>query len=152
MNLRDQLSGLFWLGISIFVCLVSTQVDIGTFQTPGPGFLPFWSGVILGTLSIILVITNILKKKGEGKITNLWKGRGWHKVILVSAFLLIYTILLPRLGYLIATFGLLTLFFGIMGRPRLWIQAVGALITVLVSYFVFYFWLEVQLPQGIFDF
>lgn len=45
MNLRDQLSGLFWLEISIFVCIEGLRIGIGTFQSPAPGFLPFWLGV-----------------------------------------------------------------------------------------------------------
>jgi hypothetical protein len=58
--------------------------DIGTFHSPGPGFLPFWSGVALGAFSIILIVESILEKKAERKITNLWKGIEWSNVILVS--------------------------------------------------------------------
>lgn len=152
MNFRDQLSGLFWLAISIFVCAEAIRIDIGTFHSPGPGFLLFWSGVTFGTFSIILVVTSILKKSGEGKVKNLWKGMNWSKVILVLAFLFIYAILLQRLGYLIATFGLMTLTFGIVGKARLWIQVMTAAITVLATYIIFYVWLEVQLPKGIFGF
>ena len=149
---RDQLSGFFWLAISIFVCVEAFRVDIGTFRSPGPGFLPFWSGIILGILAIILVVNAILKKKKEGEITNLWKGTEWSKVILVLASLFIYSILLSKLGYLITTFGLMILLFGIIEKPRLWIQVVSALITVLVTYVMFYVWLKVQLPEGVFRF
>ena len=152
MNLRDGLSGLFWLIISIFVCVMSIGIDIGTIHSPGPGFVPFWSGVVLGMFSIALLITSILKRKVEKRISSLWKGMEWRKVILVLISLFIYAILLPRLGYLIATSGLLALLFGIMRRQRLWIQVVIAFITALVSYLVFYVWLGVQLPKGILDF
>jgi hypothetical protein len=131
---------------------MSTQVGIGTIQFPGPGFIPFWSGVTLGALSIILVITSILRKKAEGKITNLWKGMGWRRVIAISASLFIYALLLSELGFLIATFGLLTLLFSMIGRPKLWIQVVKALITVLVTYVVFSLWLDIPLPNGILGF
>ena len=76
----------------------------------------------------------------------------WHKVIIVLASLFIYAILLPSLGYLIATFGLLALLFGIMSRQRLWIPIASALITALLSYLIFYVWLGVQLPKGILGF
>ena len=152
MNFRDGLSGLFWLIISILVCVESIRIDIGTFHNPGPGFLPFWAGVVLGMFSIALLITSILKGKGEKGISSLWKGMEWHKVIIVLASLFIYAILLHRLGYLIATFGLLALLFGVMSRQRLWIPVVSALITSLLSYLIFYVWLGVQLPKGIFGF
>lgn len=152
MNLRDGLSGLFWLGISISVCIICFAIGIGTLHSPGPGFLPFWAGVAMGMFSIALLITSILKGKMEKRILSLWRGMEWHKVILVLASLFIYAILLPRLGYLIATFGLLVLLFGIMRRQRLWISVVIALITSWLSYLIFYVWLDVQLPKGILGF
>jgi putative tricarboxylic transport membrane protein len=151
LNLVNQLSGFFWLGISIFVCLESVHSEIGTYQSPGAGFLPFWSGITLGIFSLILIAKSWMEKK-ETKVTVLWKGKEWDKVILVLTSLLIYALLLPRLGYLITTFGLMAFLFGLIGRPRLWIQGVSALITVLITYIIFYMWLDVQLPKGIFGF
>jgi len=151
LNLIDQLSGFFWLGISIFVCLDSIRSEIGTYQSPGAGFLPFWSGITLGIFSLILIAKSWIEKK-ETKVTSLWKGKEWDKVILVITSLLIYALLLPRLGYLITTFGLMAFLFSLIGRPRLWIQGVSALITVLITYIIFYKWLDVQLPKGIFGF
>jgi putative tricarboxylic transport membrane protein len=152
MNLRDHLSGFFWLAISIFVCVESTQVSLGTFHSPGPGFLPFWAGVVLGTFSIILIVTTFLNKKGKGKLIEMWKGVGWKKVILVLFSLFLYIILLPRIGYMIATFGLMIFMSGIIKRSKLWIEVVIPLITVLASYFIFNTWLGIQLPKGIFGF
>ena len=152
MNFRDHLSGFFWLAISIFVCAESIQVDLGTFHSPGPGFLPFWAGVVLGTFSIILIVTTFLNKKGKGKLKEMWKGMAWKKVILVLFFLLLYILLLPRIGYITATFGLMIFMSGIIKRSKLWIELVIPLITVLASYFIFNIWLGIQLPKGIFGF
>jgi putative tricarboxylic transport membrane protein len=148
----DQLSGLFWLAISIFVCIEASLIGIGDFHSQGPGFLPFLSGVMLSTFSIILVVTSTLKKAGSRGIKNLWKGMSWGKVVWVLILLFVYALLLPILGYLIATFGLMTLLFGIVGKTKLWIKAVAGIITVLATYIVFYVWLEVQLPKGILGF
>jgi len=154
MNLRDQLSGLGWLAISIFVCAESMSIGVGTFRSPGSGFFLFLSGVGLGMLALTLVAKEILKKKGDENITNLWKGVKWSKVIFVLASLFIYAILLPILGYVIMTFLLMTFLFGIgvTERPRLWVLGVSALFAALLSYIVFCVWLDVQLPKGIFGF
>ena len=56
MNLRNQWSGLFWLVFSIFVCVDAVRMGRGSFQVPGPGFLPFWSGVVVGILAILLLV------------------------------------------------------------------------------------------------
>ena len=81
---------------------------------------------------------------------DLWKGLKWHKVISVLISLFIYIILLPRIGYLIMTFGLLVFLFSIIERSKLWIQLVFAFVTVMATYIIFYVWLDVQLPKGIF--
>ena len=148
----DRLSGLFWLAISIFVCVEASRIGIGDFHSQGPGFLPFWSGVMLSAFSIILVVTSTSKKPGRQEIKNLWTGMNWGKVVSVFILLLIYILLLPILGYLIATFGLMTPLFGIVGKTKLWIRAVAGIITVLATYIIFYVWLEVQLPKGILGF
>ena len=153
MNIRDLSSGLFWLGISTFVCVKSNLLGIGTFRSPAPGFFPFWAGALLGMFAIFVMVKSfLLKKKGGKKIADLWKGMEWHKVIYVLFSLFVYVILLPKLGFLIATFGLMTFLFGIKGRPRLWLQAVSAIVIVLATYVIFHFWLEVQLPRGLLGF
>jgi putative tricarboxylic transport membrane protein len=76
----------------------------------------------------------------------------WGKVVLVLSLLLIYALLLPILGYLIATFGLIIFLFGIVGKTKIWIKIVAGIITVLATYMVFCVWLEVQLPKGILGF
>lgn len=151
MDRREQGVGFCWLLVSIFVCVKASQVGIGIPRDPGPGFLPFWAGVALGAFSISLMVIGTLKKM-EGKVANLWKGMKWGKIILVLISLFLYALLLPRLGYLITTFGLITFLFGIIGGSRLWVQTVSALVTVLVTYIIFYKWLDVQLPRGIFGF
>lgn len=148
----DQLSGFFWLAVSIFVCIEASRVGIGDVRSQGPGFLPFLSGVLLGTFSIILVVTNTLTKRGKQNIADLWKRMSWGKVILVLILLFTYAFLLPTIGYLLATFGLIILLFGIVGKTKVWIKVVAGIITVLATYIVFYIWLEVQLPKGIWGF
>ena len=81
---------------------------------------------------------------------DLWKGLKWHKVISIPISMFIYIILLPRIGYLIMTFGLLVFLFSIIERSRLGAEVAFALITVIATYLIFYVWLDVQLPRGMF--
>ena len=152
MDRRDLLGGLFWLAISIFVCLVSIRDDFGTFHSPGPGFFPFLSAIVLGAFAVILLVTSSLKKMWERKISDLWRGLEWKKVAGVLFFLFLYSLVLPFLGYLIATFGLMVFLFGIMGRSRAWVLGANALIVTLASYFIFHRLLDVKLPKGILGF
>jgi putative tricarboxylic transport membrane protein len=150
--MRDRASGLFWLAISIVACVKSFQANVGTFHLPGPGFFPFWSGCVLGTLAIILVVAGFLKENERGGISNLWKGMKWSRVIEVVTSLFIYAIFLPRIGYLLATSGLMIVLLGIIERTKLWVRVTSALVIASVTYVVFHRWLGVHLPRGIFGF
>jgi len=150
MNRRDLLAGLFWLGISVFVVIQSVKSDLGSLHTPGPGFLPFWSAVILGALSIILIATASLTKKCEGKLADLWRGLDWVRVIWVLLSLFLYPILLPFAGYLVTTFVLIAFLLFIGVRSKLWIDVASALAITVISYVIFCTLLDVKLPKGIF--
>jgi putative tricarboxylic transport membrane protein len=150
MNRRDLLAGLFWLAISLFVVVQSVKSDLGSLHSPGPGFLPFWSAVVLGTLSIILVVTTSLRKKWEGKLVDLWRGLDWLRVIWVLLSLFMYPILLPITGYLITTFMLIGFLLFIGVRSKVWIDVASALAITVISYVIFSVLLDVKLPKGIF--
>jgi len=152
MKVRDTISGVFWLVISFLVCMESARVNIGSFKRPGPGFLPFWAGIVLAIFGVTLVVTTVLEKKPAEKKAPLWKGLEWNKVIIVLAGLIIYAAFLPSVGYLIMTFALMLLLFGIIGKTRLWVQLVSALVTVFATYLFFYGWLNIQLPKGLIEF
>jgi putative tricarboxylic transport membrane protein len=150
VKLRDQWSGLFWLLFSGLVCIASVRMGPGSFRSPGPGLLPLLAGGVVGLLSLLLMVTGTLKKeRGGGSVKELWTGASWKKVVVVSASLLLYAAFLARLGFLIATFVLMTLLFGILGKWRLWVRAIAAIVTVLAVYIVFHVFLDLQLPQGL---
>jgi putative tricarboxylic transport membrane protein len=149
MNLRDQWSGLFWLVFSGLVCVASFRMGIGSFQVPGPGLFPLMAGVAVGGLSLLLLVKGTLNKEKGGRIGELWTGTTWKPAALVCASLVVYALVLIRLGFLIATFGLMLFLFSILGKSRLWFRVIAALVTVLVTYFGFHVLLDVQLPKGL---
>ena len=150
-NSSDQWSGFFWVAVSLFVSVESIHSGVGSFHNPGAGFLPFCSAVVLGMSGVAISVTNILKKKGQRRITDLWKEVEWKKVVWVMSALFLYSFLLSGIGYLIATFGLLIFLFGIMRRRKMWIREIAsALFISLVTYLLFHVLMDIQLPRGIF--
>jgi len=149
MHSRDQWSALFWLVFAGLVGVASVRMDIGTLQVPGPGLLPLLAALFVAALALLLLVTSTLKKGSQGRIAGLWAGTTWKAVVLVSLSLLVYAAVLTRLGFLIATFALMTVLYSVLGRSRLWLRALAALITVLAAYLVFRMWLAVELPKGL---
>ncbi len=148
MNRHDVISGLFWLGISVFVSLQAAQLGIGAFSSPGPGFVLFWSSLIFGILSIILVIKGILGKGGQRILADSWRGLKWIHVLVTIIALFLYASFLTQIGFLLITFGFMVLLYG-LGKPKLWVTVGGAFLTIMLAYIIFHFALQVQFPRGI---
>lgn len=148
MNRHDILSGLFWIGVSIFVSIQGVHLGVGTFLTPGPGFVLFWSSLIFGILSIVLVIRAILGRGGKRRLADSWRGLKWSHVLITIIALFLYASLLTRVGFLLMTFGFMVLLYGI-GKPKPWVTVAGAFVTIMLAYVIFHFALQIQFPRGI---
>jgi len=144
---RDLASSLFWLAIAIFFSLEGfINLKLGSLRSPGPGFFPFWGGVVLGLLSLVLLLSS-LKNMGTLSLSVLKSS----KLLLVTGALLAYLLLLETFGFMTITFLFLFLLFRMEYRG--WVfSAVTALIGAVSSYALFQLWLKTQLPAGPFGF
>ena len=150
VNRHDLISGFFWLGVSIFVIIEALELEVGVFSNPKPGFLLFWSSLIFGILSIILVAKSILGKSGRTKLTEAWRGLTWWNPIITIVLLFLYASFLRSIGFLLAMFGLMALLYS-LGRVKPQVSIAGAIVTVILAYAIFHFALQVQFPRGIFS-
>ena len=71
MKNNDQRSSLFWLVIGLAIALYSMKYGLGKFSSPGPGFMPFLSGLILAGLALVVFFQQ-LSKGGKEKLRDLW--------------------------------------------------------------------------------
>ena len=148
MNRRDAVSGLFWLGISIFVGVKAVDLGIGRFSAPGAGFVLFCSSLLFGVLSIVLVIRSFSRKKEDALLSAPFRGVKWGKALIVTVAIFVYTSFLEQVGFLLMTFGLVAVLFG-LGKVKTWVSITGAVVTVILAYALFHFGLQVQFPRGI---
>jgi putative tricarboxylic transport membrane protein len=144
---KDLASSLFWLAIAIFFSLEGfINLKLGSLRSPGPGFFPFWGGVVLGLLSLVLLLSS-LKNMGRLSLSVLKSS----KLLLVTGALLAYLLLLETFGFMTITFLFLFLLFRMEYRG--WVFSAGsALIGAVSSYALFQLWLKTQLPAGPFGF
>lgn len=152
MKTRDITSSGFWLSFSIIVCVDSIRMGAGTFSNPGMGFIGFWSAALLGLLSLVLLVQTLFKK-GEIEVTPLFKGLLWGRVVAIFVALLLYSKLMPILGYLVSTFILMSFLFWVMGEgQKWWWSPIYASAITLAAFLIFSVWLNGQYPQGLFSF
>jgi hypothetical protein len=151
MKTLDQTSSLFWLLVSILVFAESLRIGIGTVQNPGMGFMTFGASGILGILSLVLFLQASVRKE-DLRHKPLFAGTLWRRILFVLLVLTVYARVMPVLGYLISTFVLMTLLFGILEKKRIGFVLLYALAATLLTHLVFSKWLNCQFPQGLFGF
>jgi putative tricarboxylic transport membrane protein len=141
----------FWTGLSLFVMILSYNMGLGGFHTPGPGLMPFLLGVFLLLTSFFLLGKSLLKKASTEETAIEERSQtNYRKIGLVLASLFLFALLLETLGYLIVTFLIFVLMFRSIGNRWKTVLVASAL-TALVTYFGFTF-LGVRFPQGILKF
>jgi putative tricarboxylic transport membrane protein len=143
---RDLVSGLFWLAVAIFVAGQGLSFNLGSLSRPGSGFFPFWGGVVLGVLSLVLIVRSFRRVAAGPRI----RPESWKPLVVVGA-LLAYLLLLEPLGFVSVTFLFLLLLFRLERRGWAF-SAASAAIGTLASYGLFQVWLKTQLPTGPFGF
>lgn len=149
MRTPDLFSSLFWMAISLGICLGGHDLGLGSLTNPGGGFMFFWVGVIMAILSGIVMVQAAWRQSVHGEMRAIWSGVAYKKVIAVLAALFIYAYLLTPLGFILAT-TLLMIFLFKAVEPQGWSMAIlGAVISTLVAYGLFRVWLQCQLPLGL---
>lgn len=151
MDKREIISSAVWLCIVAFVAISSLRLGIGEFHNPGPGFFPFWASIFIALLTLIMLGTHFFKKADVIRLADLWKGDHWGTLVIVIASLIVYCLVLAKLGFILATTGLMLILF-YLGKMKPWAIIVGSLLAVLLSYGLFHYGLQTPLPKGILDF
>jgi len=120
---------------------------------PGTGFMPFAMGLVMIALGIALFFEASAVLRKDPKLNfSVWSDVYWRRVLYVVLLLTAYAVVLPKIGYLIATF-LVMVFLLKSGEPVKWISAVFAGIAAsTISYIIFGVWLNVAFPRGILGF
>jgi putative tricarboxylic transport membrane protein len=116
---------------------------------PGPGFFPFWLGLIGAVLSLVLLVQSRRGRAVAGVVAGLWPDRaGALRAAALLGGLALFALLLEPAGFrltaLVVTAGLLVA----LGVRRPLAIAAFALVSSFGLFHVFYHWLKVPLPVG----
>ena len=101
-NQRDFGAGIMFIVVGIFFAVIALQYRMGTAAKMGPGYFPFWLGVLMAALGLIILLSSLSKKSNEEKMPK------WNfKIMLwITGSVVLYGILLPTMGFFFAIFAL----------------------------------------------
>ncbi len=148
----NRMAAIFFMAVGVFFAVYARSVEIGTWHEPGPGFLPFWAGVILTVMAASLFIGSYARKAWAARPSFFPKSDSWKRVVATFIALIAYNLLLPRLGFTLMTF--IFLFYLVKFIfPQTWARAlVVSVAGSVIARLLFINFLETQLPKGFLGF
>jgi len=149
---RERWGSLVWLLLGIIISWGSIRLKLGDFNNPGPGFLPFVTGMILVSLSLLVFLQS--GRAGEKAVPKPFlvnRQRAWKATVALIA-LLVYSIGMDYLGFLVSTTLFLAFLMWAVEPQRWYIVIFGSLLASAASFTIFEILLKSPLPKGIFEF
>jgi putative tricarboxylic transport membrane protein len=147
MKTGDLLAGLVLIGVGSFIIHQALRLDYVNEFGPGPGFLPFWIGAGLVSLSAILLAMTVLAPE-RGRLQEQSSRAEVLRGLAAWVAVMVGISLLEQLGFL-ASYVLLTFFLvWIMARRSAWVSLIAAAACGAVLYFLFAGLLDLPLPPG----
>jgi hypothetical protein len=142
----DGRSGIFFFLLGLVVCYFSFRIGLGRPSQPGPGFMPFLAGLLLASLSFLLVFQVQLRKmRATWPIAFRLKN-----VFIILIAMVGYGFLLDKIGFIFVTFLFVTFLIRLM-EPQSWTKAILAGISASgASYLLFEILLKSQFPRSAF--
>jgi len=152
MRRADQITGIIVLIFSVAVIEGSRRMPpSGTFG-PGAGFLPFWLGVAMAILSIILLVNAAREPVQASDRSPFPKGRAIVAILEAAVALAAFILLLETLGFLVSI-ALLTAFLLRVVEREGWLTTVMVAVANSAGlYVIFHMLLGVSLPKNILGF
>jgi len=153
---RDGVAALIFLGLSIALLVMTRGLPQSALVPIGPDFYPRIVLVITAALSVMLLVSDVLahrRSRGEtADVAAAPEKRNYRLVALTFTVFAIYVLLLPYLGFRVATFLFVAALQAVIEKPHGWrrwaIVITAALTTVIITYLAFEVYLSVLLPRG----
>lgn len=151
MRLSDRLSGLLAAGLGLVVVLSARTFPPMPGQDIGPALFPALAGVGLMGFGVWMVVADRAGAGGWLRFDE-WarRPRMVANFVLVIVALLVYAVAVTPVGFFLTSMVFLAVLMTVFGVPPRWTGPLAVMITIGIHY-VFYSWLRVPLPWGVFE-
>ena len=148
----DRIAAIVLLLFAAFVILQARALPYWTANAPGPGFVPFWLGVLLACAAAVMLARSTTHGDRTDADVSVPDRGTMSRVAAIVGLTSGAAALAPVIGLVLASgvFMAATLAYLRPEHPRA--NWVAALVTPLVTWLLFVRWLGVPLPPGPFGF
>jgi len=141
-NQRDFGAGIMYMVIGLFFTIIATQYQMGTAAKMGPGYFPFYLGILMTLLGLLVLVKSFSATAAIEKIPKF----NWRIIAQITGSVVLYGLLLPRLGFLVAVVTLV-LVSASASKEFTWKGSlINAGFLVAFTYSVFVLGLKLQFP------
>jgi hypothetical protein len=143
--IRDQTNfgaGALFVVMGVGCSILSVGYGFGTPGRMGSGFFPFFLGLILTGLGLVLVLQSCAGGRAEDRLEP-WDLRS---LLVILAAVLTFSLLAPSFGLMVAIAGLVIVSSFADSGFRWRVVLATAFVLAVLCYVIFVFALELQLP------
>ena len=97
-NQKDFASGLMFVAIGLIFSFIARGYTMGTAAKMGPGYFPFWLGIVLAVIGAIVLMNSMSKKAQTDKLAK-WD---WVSVLWVTGSVVLFGLLLKPMGLIVS--------------------------------------------------
>ena len=141
-NQRDFGAGIMYMVIGLFFTIVATQYPMGTAAKMGPGYFPFWLGILMTLIGLLVLVKSMGAKAAIESIPKF----NWKIIAQITGSVVLYALLLPRMGFLVAVVVLVLVSAGASKEFTWKGSLINAAFLVTFTYSVFVVGLKLQFP------
>ena len=147
MQRIQRVAAVCFIALSGYVIMASVRMVYYTKLGPGPGFFPFWLGLIMGGLSIVWLI-QVSRQSGKSKDGKFFPEKNGIFQILSILLSLSATAVMGVIGFQLTMFLFMIFLLRVVGQTSLWTTLIIALVSSFGVFHLFGRYLDVQLPAS----
>ncbi len=152
MRRLDKLTAIFLFIFSVLIILETTKMQLYAEFGPGYGFLPFWLGVLLAVLSVLLYV-EAWRRSGTEDNPHPFPPRAALQIVAVALVLVtVFALLLEIVGYLVDTLAFTFIMLTVVEKEKWRSATLFSVAFTLALYLLFQVWLGIRLPKNVFGF
>jgi hypothetical protein len=141
-NQKDFWSAVMFIIFGALFIVWSSEYQFGTTQRMGPGYFPMVLGALLVGLGILVALPSIKPDSVETRVEKI----GWRGLLFILGSVVLYAILLPRLGFVVSLV-VLILLSSMATNEFTWKASLISIVVLgICSYLVFVKGLNLQFP------